>query len=202
MTRARWSGSLGKWILVGLSAVSAFGQASVVRSGSFEVDPFIGASYGIDKFRVMAGGNVTYAATKNILPYFEYSYFPGIPHTVTALGCSSTLSTPLSDIHGGVHIRLPFKESPIVPYLVFGIGVIAYPGRSATLNSCGISDLSVPFPGGADFTFNGGGGLRYYLGGSGRFGFRVEAKVYKPATGPFSNDTIGKVEAGFFFQLR
>jgi len=80
------------------------------------------------------------------------------------------------------------------------MGVMAYPGRTALLEGCPISSL--PFAGGANFTINGGGGLRYYLGGSGRFGFRVEAKVYKPVEGPFSNDTIGKVEAGFFFQLR
>lgn len=205
MTRGRLMSALSKWMLAGLSVVSAFGQASVVRSGSFEVDPFIGASYGIDKFRVMAGGNVTYAVTKYILPYFEYSYFPGIPHTVSGGGCSATLNTPLNDIHGGVHVRLPFtKESPVVPYLVYGMGVMNYPSRTATINGCGASPitLSVPFPGGSDFTINGGGGLRYYLGGSGRFGFRVEAKFYKPLEGPFSNDTIGKVEAGFFFQLR
>jgi hypothetical protein len=201
MTHARLRSSLGKWMLAGLSAVSAFGQASVVRSGSFEVDPFIGASYGIDKFRVMAGGNVTYAATKYILPYFEYSYFPGIPHTVSGGGCGGSLSTTLNDIHGGVHIRLPFKESPIVPYLVFGMGAIVYPERNPLVTCSGFS-TNVPFPGGAYFTINAGGGVRYYLGGSGRFGFRVEAKVYKPVEGPFSNDTIGKVEAGFFFQLR
>jgi hypothetical protein len=150
----------------------------------------------------MAGGNVTYAVTKYVLPYFEYSYFPGIPHNISGAGCSANLSTPLSDIHGGVHLRLPFsKESPIVPYLVFGMGVMAYPGRSAAVEGCS-PITSLNFPGGANFTINGGGGLRYYLGGSGRFGFRVEAKVYKPVEGPFSNDTIGKVEAGFFFQLR
>ena len=225
MARSSWSSGFAfrgspacLALLAGLTALSAFGQVSAVRSGSFEVGPFVGASYGIDKFRVMAGGNVTYALkNKYVLPYFEYSYFPGIPRTIAGAISGSaggtyvaTLpsGTPLNDIHGGVHIRLPiFKESHIVPYLVFGMGVINYPERSATTvvtPSDGSSPYTtpVPFLGGTDFTVNGGGGLRYYIGGTGKFGFRAEAKVYKPTTGAFSNETIGKVEAGFFFQLR
>src|ERR1700746_1199372 len=88
MNRSPWSRAVAFSVarlalLAGLTALSSFGQVSAVRSGSFEVGPFIGASYGIDKFRVMAGGNVTYALkNKIVLPYFEYSYFPGIPHTI------------------------------------------------------------------------------------------------------------------------
>ncbi len=202
MTPVRWEAFRSRFLMLGLTAVSAFGQVSAVRSGSFEVGPFAGASYGIDKFHGVAGGNVTYAINKYVLPYFEYSYFPGIPHTVSGGGCSATLSTALNDIHGGVHLRLPFiKESPVVPYVVFGMGVIDYPNRSTSLACQGFS-VPLPFPGGADFTINAGGGLRYYIGASGRFGLRAEAKVYKPETGPFSNDTFGKVEIGVFFQLR
>lgn len=202
MTGVRRKSSLNYYLMLGFAAASAFGQVSAVRSGSFEVGPFAGASYGIDKFHAMAGGNVTYAVNKYVLPYFEYSYFPGIPHTVSGGGCTATLSTALNDVHGGVHLRLPFlKESPVVPYLVFGMGVIDYPDRKTSLSCQGLS-LMVPFPGGADFTINAGGGLRYYIGASGRFGLRAEAKVYKPETGPFSNDTFGKVEIGVFFQLR
>ena len=36
-------------------------QLSVVRAGSFEIDPFVGASYGIDQTRVMGGANVSFA---------------------------------------------------------------------------------------------------------------------------------------------
>lgn len=202
MKRARIGGSVSRFLLVAISAVSAFGQVSAVRSGSFEIGPFVGASYGIDKFHAMAGANVTYALNKYFLPYFEYSYLPGIPHNTVGGGCSGTLSTRLNDIHGGLHIRLPFlKESPIVPYGVFGMGVLEYPDRVTTVTCPGLTTM-VPFPGGADFTINGGGGLRYYIGASGRFGLRAEAKVYKPTQGPFSNDTIGKVEFGIFFQLR
>ena len=213
MTRSRL---LSVVFLATVGAVAAFGQVSAVRSGSFEVGPFVGASYGIDRFRVMGGGNVTYALkNKYVLPYFEYSYFPGIPRPLAGIiaGGGGTftvapLSTPLNDIHGGVHVRLPiFKESHIVPYLVFGMGVINYPDRTAQVTfvpSPGAQPVTnpVPFPGGSDFTINGGGGLRYYIGGTGKFGFRAEAKVYKPVNGAFSNETIGKVEAGFFFQLR
>ena len=61
-------------------ALSVSAQTSAIRAGSIEVGPFIGGSYGIDKFHVMAGGNITYALkNKWVLPYFEYSYFPGIP---------------------------------------------------------------------------------------------------------------------------
>jgi hypothetical protein len=210
--RASFSSAVQIGLLLGLAATSAMAQVSAVRAGSFEVGPFVGSSYGIDKFRVMAGGNLTYAlGNKYVLPYFEYSYFPGIPRTLkgTISGSTSTyslnLTTPLHDIHGGVHIRIPIKESPIVPYLVFGMGVIHYPDRTANgsiLIGTQLTPLSLPANGGSDFTINGGGGLRYYIGGTGRFGFRAEAKVYKPTTGPFSDVTIGKVEAGFFFQLK
>jgi hypothetical protein len=181
---------------------------SYVRSGSFELGPFAGASYGIDKFRPMGGGNVTFAIDKYILPYFEYSYFPGIPRTfsgtIPGSGTAYTQSTaiPLSDIHGGVHIRLPiFHESPIVPYLVFGIGGLRHSARTITVNYTSFGSpetLQVVDPAGTDRAINFGGGIRYYI--SQRFGVRVEAKGYKPS-GEFT-ETFGKVEAGFFFQLR
>jgi hypothetical protein len=208
----RCGGVLRLGVLVVLISHSAIGQ-SFVRPGSFEVGPFVGASYGIDKFRVMAGGNVTYAfKNKYVLPYFEYSYFPGIPRQITGVignggpTYAGSFSLPLSDIHGGVHIRLPiFKESHFVPYLVFGMGVIHYPDRTVQVSYTSFNSqvtTQVPAPGGSDFTINGGGGIRYYIGGTGKYGFRTEAKVYKPTSGPFSSETIGKVEAGFFFQLR
>jgi hypothetical protein len=53
-------------------------------------------------------------------------------------------------------------------------------------------------PGGTDFAVNFGGGIRYYL--NQRFGFRLEAKGYKPDTS--SLPAFGKVEVGFFYQLR
>jgi len=200
-----------------LSATSLLGQVSAVRAGSFEVGPFIGASYGTaDAFHVMAGGNITYALkNKYVLPYFEYSYFPGLPYTVSGTlpggvggSYTSTFSIPVSDIHGGVHIRLPvFKESSLVPYLVFGLGALHYSTQTrdvTIIQPDGIPPVQrqLNVPGDSGFAINGGGGFRYYIGGTGKFGLRTEAKVYRSNSGAFSNGTIGKVEVGFFFQLR
>lgn len=187
-----------------LCAMGATAQtASVVRSGSYEVGGFIGASYGIDEFRWMGGGNVTYAATKYILPYAEFSYFPGISRSQsrTIPGLSQPVNInyriPLSDFHGGVHIRMPIRELPIVPYGVFGMGLIHAPSRDFNVD---VEGIQVPFTAAStnDFAVNFGGGLRYYI--NQRVGIRAEAKVYKP-TGQF-NETFGKVEFGFFIQLK
>jgi hypothetical protein len=184
-------------------------QVAVVRSGSFEIGGFVGASYGVDAFRVMGGGNVTYAVNRWLLPYAEYSYFPGIARSISQpvpgipnLTAQSTFSAPLSDFHGGVHIRIPIRESRVVPYAVFGLGGLKRISRDTVLSYPGADGLSHNFvandPGGTDFAVNFGGGLRYYL--NQRFGFRLEAKGYK-ANGSIT-DTFGKVEAGFFYQLR
>jgi hypothetical protein len=203
-----------KWavlfFLLGLS--EAVAQVSVVRSGSVEIGPFVGGSYGIDRWRVMGGGNITYAfKNRYVLPYFEYSYFPGIGREFqTTFATTGNLLTgrysiPLSDIHGGVHIRVPIRETPIVPYAVFGMGALINPSRTVrvTYSDAGgpVETLSLDVPSSTDFAINGGGGLRFYIGGNGRFGLRTEAKIYKP-TGAFSGSTFGKVELGLFFQLR
>jgi hypothetical protein len=188
--------------LLGTAGLSAQ-TASVVRSGSYEVGGFVGASYGIDEFRWMGGANVTYAANKYILPYAEFSYFPGIgrkqSRTIPGLSRPVDISynIPLTDFHGGVHIRMPIREFPIVPYGVFGVGMIHAPERQFNVN---VEGIQVPFTSSAstDAAVNFGGGLRYYI--NQRFGIRGEAKVYKP-TGQFK-DTFGKVEFGFFIQLK
>jgi hypothetical protein len=188
--------------MLGMGGVTAQ-TASVVRSGSYEVGGFVGASYGIDDFRWMGGANVTYAANKYILPYAEFSYFPGIgrkqSRTIPGLTRPVNISynIPLTDFHGGVHIRMPIREFPIVPYGVIGVGMIHAPQRQFNVN---VEGIQVPFTSAAstDAAVNFGGGLRYYI--NQRFGVRGEAKVYKP-TGQFK-DTFGKVEFGFFIQLR
>jgi len=191
-------------LIVGIASLGLFAQSrSVVRSGSYEVGGFIGASYGIDEFRFMGGGNVTYAVNKWILPYAEYSYFPGIARkqsrTIPGLTRPLDISykIPLSDFHGGVHIRMPVREFPIVPYAVFGVGMIHAPSRQFNVN---VEGIQVPFTATAstDPAVNFGGGLRYYI--NQRVGVRAEAKAYKPG-GQFK-DTFGKVEFGFFVQLR
>jgi hypothetical protein len=184
-------------------------QVAVVRSGSFEIGGFVGASYGVDAFRAMGGGNVTYAVNRWLLPYVEYSYFPGIARSISqpvpglpGVSAQTTYSAPLSDFHGGVHIRIPIRESRVVPYLVFGLGGLTHFSRTTNLTYTGADGLSHNFtgtdPGGTDFAVNFGGGLRYYV--NQRFGFRLEAKGYK-ANGSIT-DTFGKVEAGFFYQVR
>ena len=218
--RRRYSwGSAAIFALLLISAAPFLnGQAvSVIRSGSFEIGGFAGASYGIDKTRVMGGGNVTFAINKWILPYAEFSYFPGIgrteDHTFPGTGNPYKLhySVPMSDFHAGVHVRFPIREKPIVPYLVFGLGGLhSYADTvSSTYNvSPTVTQSTPPLPVGSstNFAINGGGGVRVYLGQ--RFGVRVEAKAYRPTgdlPGQFANTSasvFGKVEGGFFFQLR
>jgi hypothetical protein len=198
---------LAQWSALILLAPAAFAQSSVVRAGSIEVGPFVGLSDGIGEFHVLGGGNITYALKNRIvLPYFEFSYLPGFDASYT--DSSQTLyrfRTDLRDLHGGVHIRLPwiFKEKPVVPYLVFGLGTLHVNGSEGTQTFNTSPKFTEPdyFPASTSFAINGGGGIRYYLGGSGTFGLRLEAKVYRTTSGPLSGDTIGKVEVGFFFQV-
>jgi len=199
-------------ILVGTfsaGVASAQTRKDHLRPGSVEIGGFVGASYGVDDFRPMGGGNVTYAINKWLLPYAEYSYFPGIARTVRQSvpglpnpNLTSTFSLPLSDFHGGVHIRIPIHESPIVPYAVFGVGALHHFSKDVTYNYVGGDSLPHTLtgrdPGGTDFAINAGGGLRYYI--SQRFGIRVEAKAYRPSSD--FTDVFGKVEVGFFLQLR
>src|SRR5262249_29460599 len=110
---------------------------------------------------------------------------------------SATYNVPLSDFHGGVHLRFPFKESKVVPYGVFGMGIIHAPSRTVKVKVDDI-DLNVDQPSTSDFAVNFGGGIRYYI--DQKFGVRAEAKMYKP-TGTFSQ-AFGKVEFGFFIQLK
>jgi hypothetical protein len=156
----------------------------------------------------MGGGNATFAVNKYVLPYVEFSYFPGIGHSSSGIfpgtgrPYTTSYSIPFSDFHGGVHIRLPiFREKPVVPYLVFGLGGLKHFNSTvdALINDgTSVSKLQVTVPGGTDFAINTGGGIRFYIGQ--HFGLRAEAKAYKP-TGDI-NQVFGKVEGGFFFQLR
>lgn len=203
--------SLLQWSALMMLAPAAFAQSSAVRAGTVEVGPFIGGSYGIDHFRVMGGGNITYALkNKWVLPYFEYSYFPGLPHSYSAPLNAGTFnySIGLHDYHAGVHVRITafFKEKQFVPYGVFGVGGLhsgAAIGTFTNTASPQIPSTSTPtnFAANTSFAVNGGGGIRYYLGGTGKFGIRAEAKVYKATSSDFHLATFGKVEAGFFFQF-
>jgi hypothetical protein len=206
---ARLRATLGCAVLCVSTAPAIFAQSAPhLSANTFEVGGFVGGSYGIDSWRIMGGGNVTYGINRYILPYAEFSYFPGINRKIegtfptTGQPYSIVFDVPITDFHGGVHIRLPIKESKVVPYLVFGLGMLrsAETNYRATFsNPDGTRDeLSGSVPSSTDFAFNTGGGLRYYL--NQRLGFRVEAKVYKPS-GTFTNP-FGKVEGGFFIQFR
>lgn len=175
----------------------------VVRQGNTELGGFVGASYGLDQFRVMGGGNFSYAVTKWLMPYGEFSYFPGIERSKTQTDPNTNqpvnvkFSIPLSDFHGGVHIRVPIRESRVVPYGVFGMGVVHYYATQYTV-VFKQGPLTPTAPAESDFAVNFGGGVRYYV--NERFGVRMEAKVYKP-TGALSG-VFGKMEGGFFFLLK
>ena len=181
--------------------------APIVRKGTTELGVFIGSSYGTDAFRVMGGGNVSYAVTKMFMPYAEFSYFPGLPRQapggtdVNGNPIVAKFDLPLADYHAGVHIRFPLAEHRFVPYAVFGVGGVH--NYSTTYNfslvAAGSQRNQVqPVPADTSFAVNFGGGIRYYI--NQKYGVRVEAKVYK-ATGTI-NDIFSKYEFGFFYQIR
>jgi hypothetical protein len=206
----RLRATVGLAVMCVAAAPAVFGQSAPhLSSHTFEVGGFAGASYGLDSWRLMGGGNVTYGITRNILPYAEFSYFPGIKRVINDVFPTSRLpytaefDVPITDFHGGVHIRIPIKESKWVPYLVFGMGLLRNSRADYVIKFndpiTGSPDtLPGEFAASNSFAVNGGGGLRYYL--NQRLGFRVEAKIYKP-TGMLS-DRFGKVEGGFFIQFR
>ena len=82
-------------------------NVSIVRANSIEVGPFVGATYGLDKVRLLAGGNVTYAVTPRILPYVEYSYFRGFVRTEAFDGDLGTDDRVVRDFLFR-HVLLPF----------------------------------------------------------------------------------------------
>ena len=172
-------------------------DAPVLGAGTTEVGGFIGESYGLDSWRVMGGGNVSYAVTKYLMPYVEFSHFPGISRQLTSGTATATYEVPLNDFHGGVHIRIPLGQSKIVPYGVAGAGVIHSGDAPVRITFADGTVLPATVKGSNDFAANFGGGLRYYT--TERLGFRVEGKIYKP-TGNYTG-TFSKVEFGVFFQF-
>ena len=194
-------------LALGLAQAALAQDAPIVRTGNTEIGGFLGASYGIDKARVMGGGNVAYAATRVVMPYAEFSYFPGIGRSISVpLGTSGrnanfNFQVPLYDFHGGVHLRVPLKDSRVIPYGVIGAGMIHTLKRTENVSisdSLGNFNVPIDVPARSDFAVNFGGGIRFYV--NERFGFRAEAKAYRP-TGTYT-DIFGKVEGGIFFQIK
>jgi hypothetical protein len=203
--------------LLGLAAIAS-AQMAPIRDGSFELGAFGGVSTGIGKGSGMGGGNLSYAVTKILLPYVEYSYFPKItlsPSYIINGGTNpltGNISEHASDIHGGVHLRFPIKESKFAPYAAFGVGSMTVgsgPINNATYrDSNGVHPVPITLisPGGTNVAVNFGGGLRYYV--TPKYGFRVEVKGYTPF-GSQSNTTFSakfntflKAEVGVFLQFR
>lgn len=188
-----------------MSLPCAAQDAPVVRQGTTELGAFVGASYGADDFRVMGGGNVSYAVTKVLMPYGEFSYFPGLPRQAafSAIpGGKANFDLPLADVHGGVHIRVPIREKRFVPYGVFGMGLVHNYSTSYTVNYTvnGVPQSNTFNIASANsFALNFGGGVRYYI--NQKYGVRVEAKAYRAFNGPI-DAFFSKYEFGFFYQIR
>jgi hypothetical protein len=192
-----------------IAACSAFAQdAPIVNKGTTEIGGFVGASYGTQNFQVMGGGNVAYAVTKAIMPYAEFSYFPGLPinkNLTGTIGDTGTTATanyrlPLSDFHVGVHYRIPIKESPFVPYGVFGLGLLHSAESTYDFNYTQFGNKVTQMntlPGENNFAVNFGAGVRYYT--HQKVGFRAEAKFYH--VGGIINGIFSKYEFGVFYQF-
>jgi hypothetical protein len=200
--------NLGRLCAAAILALPLVAQdVPIIRKGVTEVGGFLGASYGIDKARVMGGGNIVYSLTKTLMPFGEVSYFPGIgrSQSVTGIpGATETFSVPLTDFNFGFHVRIPIPKSRIIPYAVISAGGIHTPQRSVTAtfpNPVSPSQIitTPPFQvnSSTDFAFSGGAGIRYYA--TERLGFRVEFKAYRP-TGTYT-DLFYRVTGGFFYQF-
>jgi hypothetical protein len=191
--------------------VQAYGQVAYLAKGNQEVNVFGGLSYGLDSWRGSFGGNYAYAFNKYVMTYGEYSYFPGISRSIgetrnsagNVISTGGVVSIPFQDVHGGVHLRLPvFPEKRIVPYLAGGLGWLGAKESGSLQVRQG--NVFVPFPyefESRGFAVNGGGGMRFYLSGNGRFGIRLEAKVYKPTSGD-NTSPFGKISLGIFYQFQ
>lgn len=189
------------------AAASAWAQpAPIIRTHTSEIGGFVGASYGLDKTRVMGGGNIVYSLTRVIMPFAEVSYFPGIGRNIPVAGSpsgSATVSVPITDYNFGLHVRVPIPKSRVIPYAVISFGGVHSPDITASvllpdpLNPGRTVTDMVPVKGQTSYATSAGGGLRFYTGE--RWGFRAEFKAYVPR-GTFS-DPFYRVTAGFFYQF-
>lgn len=193
------------------AAIPARSQdAPIIRKGVTEVGGFVGGSYGevspSDRTRVMGGGNVVYSLTRPLMPFAEFSYFPGIGRSRNVPGIANAVeifSVPLTDFNAGFHLRVPIPKSRIIPYAVISVGVIHSPERTVTAEypdpfnpSRKVQDRFTALSS-TDFAVSGGGGIRLYA--TERLGFRGEFKAYKP-TGTFTS-AFYRATGGFFFQF-
>ncbi len=190
-----------------LTAPQASAQdAPSVRRNNVEIAAMGGVSWGFDKTRVMGGGNVGWAATKNLFPYFEATYLPGLDRVEESSlqngGVQRTeFTADAFAFDTGLHLRAPIAESPVVPYAVIGIGGIRFTTDSTVTlvgpDGAVIDRLSVSQPASTELAVNFGAGIRYYINEA--VGLRVEFKGYRPTDGSFDN--IYRAAAAIFFQI-
>ena len=186
-------------LLAALAAFNvAFAQdAPEVKAHTWEVGTFGGSSFGLDSFRVMGGANVGYAVTKVVFPYAEVSYLPGIARRENVGNSTIDYKLPITDFHGGLHLRAPIPGSRFVPYGIIGFGMVRVGGGAGKKTTDGRPAGDSLISSSTEFATNFGAGARIYV--TERWGFRIEAKAYKP-TGRFT-DVFGRVAGGLFWQF-
>jgi hypothetical protein len=182
-------------------------NAPVFRSNTAEIGGFVGASYGIDETRVMGGGNVCYSLIPALMPFAEYSYFPGIQKAAATFGipgATSSYSLPIQDVNFGLHLRVPKPRWRVIPYAVVSFGLIHNGAHTDYINIPANppypaqNNVPEPISASTSFAASFGGGIRYYA--SEHYGFRVEVKAYKP-TGNLITQVFSRVAFGFFYQF-
>ena len=181
-----------------------------LAKGNVELNGFVGAAAGGGNTSLGAGGNLAVAVHRNVMPYVEYSYFPG------SLGASLNVMNPIGgtndvalatgkaarqDFHGGVHLRFPIGRSKIVPYAAFGVGALFISSAKGTIvvpvGNGTTRTFDTTLPSETETAVNFGGGIRIYT--KENFGLRLEVKGYRPVSGNYVRDTFMKATVGFFW---
>jgi hypothetical protein len=212
-------------IAAGCALPSAAQEIAPVRAGTWELNAALGFTRGLSQSETGSaenswngGATLSYGLTDLFLPYMEYNhYFGGTgarvggvlnPELGTQFRGNFDLS--MSDIHGGLHLRLTRRESRIAPYLVVGLGLLRVYGGSVRVEyqvepGGPFSPLPQPLtvPSSNHLAVNFGGGLRAYL--TQHVGLRFEGKAYRATSpddpGAIKFGTFGKFQFGFFYQF-
>ena len=213
--RANLTGRFYRTTLL-LTAVLATGtnlSAQILRSHTTEIGGFVGQTFGVEQTSTMGGGNICYSITREFMPFGEFSYFPGVGRTVPVSGLDNTTARfdlPVEDFNFGLHVRIPIPKSHVIPYGVISFGAIHVNSHDETITfpdkvNGGFQSIKQSVPSSTNYATSFGGGLRFYTGE--HWGFRVEAKGYKP-TGGVGGQPVGqvlgvfyRVTGGFFYQF-
>ena len=179
----------------------------ILRKNMWEAGGFTGASYGVDKARVMGGGNVTYSLFRAILPYVEFSDFPSIQRTFNNQDTVIHYDVPITDVNFGIHARFLIPKTRIVPYAVLGAGLLHASSNTNTFttpqDAGGFKTVRKFVDPSTDFAVNFGGGIRVYL--KEQFGIRGEFKAYELTSGALKKnlgyDRLYRATFGIFWQF-